>query len=257
MEATAPAAQAAAPAAPAAAPAAPAAAAAVAAATQPAQSAQPGAEPAPDAAVVALNSFRDANQAAIFDSSHKDHHAALKQYRALAASAFPDAEVKADAQPDPEAMPDPLTTAMTAAMGDVPKDGSGYVIEHPHGTQMTPEIASFESGVRGLMHEMQLPAHLGRFAWNRASELTKNGLPDVETVNRMGDEAEAVLRKDWGDAYESRLAAANSIIKALPAEKAAAVKQLLRVTGLGNDVRTIMQFALLAEHRAGKQKGLA
>jgi len=211
-----------------------------------------GAIPAtPDGALAELQSFRSANSAALFDPSHKDHATASARHRALADAAFADAPTEGAASsnaPVDAAPSDPFA----AAMADVPADANGYTIEPPHGLEVDP---AFVGEMQGLALEMGLPAHVWKLASSEYMRMQSRGaFPSEDEISRMGEQSEAILRNAWGPEYDARLKAANSIIAALPAEKQAMVKQLLRVSGLGNDARMVMQFAQIADHRAQRAK---
>jgi len=68
-------------------------------------------------------------------------------------------------------------------------------------------------------------------------------LPRAEQVNAAGREAEEILRAEWGQDYEAKLALANDLVGRLPDD----ARVFLGATGLGNNLAVIRMLASTAE----------
>ena len=108
-----------------------------------------------------------------------------------------------------------------------------------------PHDVQLEQKARGWFHEAGAPPWLARNVareWNRALE----DPPDEARQAADAAATEKSLRRLWGDAYDSKVAAARSVVDALKSDD---VPALLDRSGLANNEYLIRQLAALVEHR--------
>ena len=164
----------------------------------------------------------------------------------------------AEAPAKPPAQPDvPMQPGMSPALVDVMAEGleppdrpEGYVIERrflPSGAEYDEEL---ELTARKWFHgaglnQGQVSMIVERY--NRAA-LDPNP-PDDETDELGRRQTEATLRREWGDAYEGKIAAAQAAVRRLGERE---LMDVLDGTQLGNDPEIIKLFVDLAEKRAVK-----
>lgn len=116
----------------------------------------------------------------------------------------------------------------------------------------TPEGATvnleFQSANRQAMHAAGLPEGIGNALadrWNAA--MAKPQLNDTQ-LELGARQATEVLTKQWGSDFSKNLAIANSVVADM-AKHQPAIKEMLKVTGLGNDPWLIASFYNVAKAR--------
>lgn len=105
--------------------------------------------------------------------------------------------------------------------------------------------SNLERRARGWFHQAGVPQWLARNIvreWNRTVEMG----PDPERAELQAAATEQSLRRRWGGDYESRVAAAQSLVRSL---NSAEVIDLLDRSGLANSEYLVLQLAALAESR--------
>ena len=124
-----------------------------------------------------------------------------------------------------------------------PKDPKEYRFDAaPYGMEYD---ADLEQRARGWFHQAGVPQWLARNIvreWNRTVEMG----PDPERAEVQAAATEQSLRRRWGGDYESRVAAAQALVRSLNSEE---VIDILDRSGLANSEYLVLQFAALAESR--------
>ena len=145
----------------------------------------------------------------------------------------------------------------SAAPSD-PRDGppatpSEYRFDYAPGATVD---AARDAEYRDLLHSAGLPTHVAKVAFdalNRAAaEAAAGKFPTPAELELQARSGEARLRSMWGDAFEQKVTAAKSVLKAMPPDKCARLIQLLDRTGVGNNVMLVTQLATLGEMRGLK-----
>ena len=174
--------------------------------------------------------------AALQDPAHPAHKAATERRRDLYAAAYPgvdDEEVPAKSKSDASA---------SAHHFEAPGDPGAYRFETtPPGLEPDPAL---EQKARDWFHKAGAPQWLARNVvseWNRAAAHAADGGDSTQQAAA----AEAALRRDWGDAFETKLAKAKDLLRSLDDPE---VSVLLNRSGLGNNEYLIRQLVALAEN---------
>ena len=177
---------------------------------------------------------------ALQDAAHPGHRSAVAQRNALYAAAFE--PVAADGRGSreksnelaPSGVPDVGTNN---AFFVPPADPKDYRFDPaPHGASYD---AVLDRKARGWFHQAGMPQWLARNIvreWNRTIERPPVAENAVAT--------EQSLRQRWGDAYEDKIAAAQSLVRSLKSDE---VTELLDWSGLANSEYLIRQLVALIE----------
>jgi hypothetical protein len=183
---------------------------------------------------------------ALEDPSHPGHKSATARRRDLYAAAFGERKSKeGEAQSSSSPNNDP---GRNAANSDdpffaPPPDPKDYRFDPaPDGA---PHDVELERKARGWFHQAGIPQWLARNVvseWNRAIE---KQLDHKQTAG-FAASTERSLRRTWGDRYESRVAAAQSLVRSL---KSSEVIDLLDRSGMANNEYLIRQLVALTEGR--------
>lgn len=164
----------------------------------------------------------------------------------------------AEAPTNPPAQPDvPVQPGTSPALVNAMAEGlkpparpEGYAIERPFPPRGAGYDEELERAARKWFHGADL--NQGQVSmivqrYNRAA-LDPNP-PDDETDELGRRQTEAALRREWGDAYEGKIAAAQAAVRRLGERE---LMDVLDGTQLGNDPEIIKLFVDLAEKRAVK-----
>lgn len=178
--------------------------------------------------------------AALQDPAHPGHKSATAHRRSLYVSAY-GGETAEPGAPTPE-------DRNTAAADDFfvpPDDPKDYRFDPaPYGLPYDGEL---DRKARGWFHQSGVPQWLARnivSEWNRAIERR----PDAERIEHDAAAAERSLRQSWGDRYDAKVAAAQSLVRSLKDDEA---MSLLDGSGLANNEYLIRQLVALTESRHG------
>ena len=174
---------------------------------------------------------------------------ALKE-RGVEVPERPASSAEAPAEPDLPMEPGMSADLVNAmAEGLKPPDRpEGYVIERPFLPRGAEYDEEFELTARKWFHgaglnQGQVSMIVERY--NRAA-LDPNP-PDAGTDEIGLRQTEAALRREWGDAYEQKIAAAQAAVRRVGGRD---LVDILDETQLGNDPEIIKMFADLAEEGA-------
>lgn len=175
--------------------------------------------------------------AALQNPAHPGHTAATAHRRNLYAAAYADVDRQLvdgnnqDVYSDEQAFMAP------------PIDPKDYRFD-PAPAGLSYDTA-LEQKARGWFHEAGVPQWLARNLareWNRAIE----NPPDAGRVAQDAAATEKSLRRQWGDRYDAKIEAAQSMIRSLKDDE---VADLLDRSGLANSEYLIRQLVALAESR--------
>jgi hypothetical protein len=182
---------------------------------------------------------------ALEDPSHPGHKAATARRRDLYAAAFSERTSKDSDPASSSASEDPDRNAANKddAFFAPPSDPKDYRFDPaPYGSSHDIEL---ERKARWWFHQAGIPQWLARNVvreWNRAIEKQ----PDHRQTAESSASTERSLRRTWGNRYESRVAAARTLIQSL---KSSEVIDLLDRSGMANNEYLIRQLVALTEGR--------
>lgn len=178
--------------------------------------------------------------AALQDPAHPGHKSATAHRRSLYVSAY-GGETAEPRAPAPE-------DQSTGAAGDFfvpPDDPKDYRFDPaPYGLPYDGEL---DRKARDWFHQSGVPQWLARnivSEWNRTIERR----PDAERIENDAAATERSLRQSWGDKYDAKVAAAQSLVRSLKDGEAIS---LLDSSGLANNEYLIRQLVALTERRHG------
>ena len=137
---------------------------------------------------------------------------------------------------------------------NVPANPNGYQFNYSGLRQqgVDPNFA-VDSEARGLLHEARIPQDVASRMFDLYNAAALD--PPSEQKNRQQMVvAEAVLRKQWGADFDTKVTAARSVLDALPADKRERAYQFLEASGIGNDPYVIRRLADVAELRAAVRR---
>lgn len=179
--------------------------------------------------------------AALQDPAHPGHKSATAHRRSLYVSAY-GGETAEQTAPAPDGK-----TADTADDLFVPpEDPKDYRFDSaPYGLPYDGEL---DRKARCWFHQGGVPQWLARnivSEWNRAIERR----PDAERIENDAAATERALRRSWGDKYDAKVAAAQSLLRSLKDDEA---MSLLDSSGLANNEYLIRQLVALIESRHGE-----
>lgn len=143
--------------------------------------------------------------------------------------------------PLPESEDDPAWEQVWKSLG-VPESEEGYQVDIPEGVEVREEVLNeFKSVAKDLKLLPQQADKLARWWIEKESEI----LAEQERVaEERVKEAEKSLRKEWGQAFESKLLLARKAVEAVGGED---LLERLEETGLGNAPVVIKAFARIGE----------
>jgi hypothetical protein len=146
----------------------------------------------------------------------------------------------------------PLDAAMGAAVAPPPR-AEDYVIRLPRAIAPDPEL---EAAARSWFHAAGLPQNLvnGIVAAYCRCLAAPPGAAEG-TPGRPAEMARAELAREWGEACDSRIALARSVIARCAGQPQIAA--ILAESGLGDDPWLIRSLAALAEAQGGMAGGPA
>ncbi len=172
---------------------------------------------------------------ALQDPAHPGHKAATERRRGLYATAYPDVSEGRGSEESLSGEP------KSADHFDVPEDAGEYRFETtPPGLEPDPAL---EQRARDWFHKAGAPQWLARNVvseWNRAAAHAADGADSAQQAATT----EAALRRDWGDAFDTKLTKAKDLLRSLDDPE---VSELLKRSGLGNNEYFIRQLVALAE----------
>lgn len=173
---------------------------------------------------------------ALQDPSHPAHKAMTERRRDLYAAAYPDVGEEGgsvESQSGESRSQDHF--AVPQCPGEYRFETTPPVLE--------PDPA-LEQKARDWFHKAGAPQWLARNVvseWNRAAIHAAEGANSAEQAAAT----EAALRRDWGDAFESKLTKAKDLLRSLDDPE---LPVLLNRSGLGNNEYLIRQLVALAEN---------
>jgi len=173
---------------------------------------------------------------ALRDPAHPAHKAATERRRALYAAAYPDVSEEGGSAVLRSSEPE-----STDHFG-VPEDPGEYRFETTP-PSLEHDVA-LEQKARDWFHKADAPQWLARNVvseWNRAAAHAADGAGNAEQAATT----EVALRRDWGDAYETKMTKAKDLLRSLDDPE---VWVLLNRSGLGNNEYLIRQLVALAEN---------
>jgi hypothetical protein len=174
--------------------------------------------------------------AALQDPAHPAHKAATERRRGLYSAAYPDVSEEG------ELAKSKTDDSASAQHFDVPENPGEYRFETtPPALEPDPAL---EQKARDWFHTAGAPQWLARNVvseWNRAAVHAEEGDDSAQQAATTG----AALRRDWGDAFEAKLAKAKNLLRSLDDPE---VSVLLNRSGLGNNEYLIRQLVALAEN---------
>lgn len=157
--------------------------------------------------------------------------------------------VSDDFQPSGVAASDPLAEALGAAFTPPPR-AEDYVIRLPRAIE--PDRA-LEAAARSWFHAAGLPQ--GLVNGIVAAYCRRLEAPSGEAESARTESARAELAREWGEACDSRIALARSVLARCAGQ--GEIAAILAESGLGNDPWLIRSLAALAEAQQGKAGGPA
>jgi hypothetical protein len=167
------------------------------------------------------------------NNQHPGHDDAVRRMGQLYARSYPEPEPAAGAEEDIASPPSPIFEAKLAAAMDepglaTPADYMATVANQiPH--DLPPEQAT---AIYGWLHTIQAPRALARGLVSQLAHARRNP-PDKGSNDLRHQVAEAELRRQHGEQFDLKLAAAKRMIEKLP--DAALFKDLMVDTQLGNN----------------------
>lgn len=115
----------------------------------------------------------------------------------------------------------------------------------PEGATMNLE---FQSANRQAMHAAGLPEGIGNALADRWNAAMAQPQPTEAQIELSARKATEVLTKQWGPDFTKNLAIANTVVADMEKHQPA-IRQMLKVTGLGNDPWIIASFYNVAKAR--------
>lgn len=186
---------------------------------------------------------------ALQDPMHPGHRSAVAQRKALYATAFGPVAVDGPSSRETshELVPQGTPDAETSDTFFVPPaDPKEYRFDPaPRGA---PYDAVLDRKARGWFHQAGVPQWLARNIvreWNRTVERQ----PGVDHTTDEAVATERSLRQSWGNAYEQKITAAQSLVRSLKSDE---VTTLLDQSGLANSEYLIRQLVALTESRQAR-----
>lgn len=158
----------------------------------------------------------------------------------------------------PQALTDqsPVTPSvdgsLDAAVFAAPQSAGSYQFPSdppPEGVELS---LDFEAANRAAMHAAGIPVSIGNELARRWNAAQSADAPTPESLAQSRQTAMAALDKAWGSERDANIALARQVVEAM-AEKQPGIKDMLEVTGLGNDPWIIQTFANLARARSGNR----
>lgn len=154
-------------------------------------------------------------------------------------------------QPTPAA-PSPAADPLDVAIFAPPASQQAYDLSQGPAPQGTEYSSDFEVQNRAALFAAGIPQSIGDHMAKRWNAVMASGeLPSDAQLALDRRQATETLMKHWGPAWQENLARARSVV-AIMANHQPNIRQMMDVSGLGNDPHIIISLANLARAREPK-----